>query len=109
MAGLFSKIPKNILFLAFLLAFLNLFDAGATTFLVIRVIGYELNPLMAWLIEQGIGWFIGFKVAASVFVVWGITKVKNYTAIKIALIVTLIPYIFLFIYYVIGFIWILFM
>lgn len=109
MAALFSNVPRTILILTLLLAFLNLFDAGATTFLVIRGIGYEVNPLMAWLLEQGIGWFIAFKVAAGAFVVWGIQKVTDYKIAKIALIVALVPYVFLFFYYMVGFTLILFM
>lgn len=103
MVASFKNIPKSILILATLLILLNLFDAGATAFLFLRGIGYEANPIMAWLLEQGLGWFLVVKIGISALIAFLMTKIGNSRTAKIALIAALIPYTLLFIYYVVGF------
>jgi hypothetical protein len=100
-----QPIPRRILLLAGLLVFLNLFDAGATTYLILTGFGYEINPIMAWLIDLGIGWFLLYKVFCGTAVAVFFAKFHNFKLARMALWVVLIPYIVLFVYYVVGFIW----
>ena len=46
-----------------LLFLLQVFDAASTAFWVGRGYAIEANPAMAWLIEQGMVWFVLVKLA----------------------------------------------
>ena len=44
------------------LVFFNLIDGGLSWYLIVHLgIGFEGNPIMAWLMSLGTEWFLGFK------------------------------------------------
>lgn len=59
----FSRPTKRNVLTAAALYSLNLFDMGATAYAVTKGYAMELNPLMRMLMEEGMEYFILFKVA----------------------------------------------
>lgn len=98
-----KNIPKKIIFFAILLCLLNLFDAGATTFLLTTGLGMELNPVMAWLIEQGIGYFWAFKLSIGTVAPYVLAKHHQNIIARRGLYVMASLYGALFVYYMCAF------
>ncbi len=95
--------PKKILILAILLFIFNIIDAGCTTFLIVTATGYEANPLMAWLIEQGLEWFWLFKITTAGLASYVLAKFHNHQGARLGLYVVVAFYSILMLYYLIGF------
>jgi hypothetical protein len=53
--------PFVLFFGPLLLFFLNAIDAGATAYFVSKGWAQEANPLMSYLLDQGVCWFLGVK------------------------------------------------
>jgi hypothetical protein len=103
-----KSIPRKILILALALFFLNLFDAGATTYLVLTGNGTEMNPIMIWALDQGLAVFWTIKVLLAAAVSWFFAKVHEFKLARFGLWLVVISYGLLALYYVVGFVYLAF-
>jgi hypothetical protein len=64
-----ADVPRWVRWAATFLFVAQLFDLWSTLFMLGRG-GYELNPVMRWLIEKDVLWFIGIKLVMAGFCSW---------------------------------------
>jgi len=76
-----KNIPKVILIPAILTIIFNIFDACSTVYFIQNGLAYEANPIMAWLMDFGMEWFMFYKV---VFLTIAIAVVARYHKYKIS-------------------------
>jgi hypothetical protein len=102
--------PSKTLFYRFLIVCIfvfNLFDAVATKNLIDSGSGYEVNPIVDWILTNHIWAFYPLKFFAGVlflFVTWNNIDCKF---VKLCVVGSFVIYFALFVYYSVGFLFLI--
>lgn len=93
---------RKWLLLGLLGSALNIFDAFATLFMINNGLGYEANPLMAYLIDRSQLSFLIVKSLIAPTFIWLGTQCLNSQTAKFLLSLTILIYFAVFVSHLIG-------
>jgi len=92
---------RVLLVIAILLILFNFIDGGLSWYLILfKGIATEANPVMGFLMEKGVLWFLGFKLVIIPILVAFLYKIRSQPLATFGIVFTFVLYAILMVWFV---------